>query len=79
MDFVSVPVVSGFTSAAALIIGCAQIKNLLGLSYKAETFLDIWKEVAKNIKSVRTGDAVLSVICCIILLAMRVSHLLLDL
>ncbi|XP_077294159.1 sodium-independent sulfate anion transporter-like [Arctopsyche grandis] len=71
VDFVSVPVVSGFTSAAALIIGCSQIKGLLGLSYKAETFIDIWKQVYKNASNIKTGDTVLSVICCIILLSMR--------
>ena len=31
IDFISVPVTAGFTSAAALTIACGQVKSLLGL------------------------------------------------
>ena len=40
ITFISKPVISGFTSAAAITIACSQLKSLFGLSYKAEGFID---------------------------------------
>ncbi len=43
MNFLSVPVISGFTSAAALTIGASQVKDLLGLEVpkgQGSSFLD---------------------------------------
>lgn len=75
MDFVSVPVVSGFTSAAAIIIASAQVKNLLGLKFNAEGFVEIWSNIYKQIGYTQKWDALLSFCCCVILLAMRVRYL----
>lgn len=49
VNFLSHPVISGFTSAAALIIGMSQLKNLLGLNipqtnYVHETLLNAFKQ-----------------------------------
>lgn len=75
MEFVSVPVVAGFTSAAALIIASAQVKNLLGLSFQAEGFLEVWKNIVEKVPDTKPFDALLSVFCCIILLSLKVSKL----
>ncbi|XP_014476440.1 PREDICTED: sodium-independent sulfate anion transporter-like [Dinoponera quadriceps] len=73
VEFVSVPVVSGFTSAASLIIACSQIKSLLGLSIHGESFVDIWRELASNITDTRIPDLILS--CCCILILLLLKHL----
>ncbi|VEF47641.1 sulfate transporter [Bacillus freudenreichii] len=46
VNFLSHAVISGFTSAAAIIIGLSQIKNLLGLKIEADhVFLIIWEAI----------------------------------
>nr|CAD7440334.1 unnamed protein product [Timema bartmani] len=71
VEFVSVPVVSGFVSAASLIIASSQAKGLLGLKYKAEGFVDTWYQLFQHIHQTRLWDLVLSVSCITILLALR--------
>ncbi|XP_049799026.1 sodium-independent sulfate anion transporter-like [Schistocerca nitens] len=71
VEFVSVPVVTGFTSAAALIIACSQVKGLLGLSIKGHNFADTVVAVFENIGSTRLWDAILSLFCITALLTLR--------
>ncbi|XP_017784961.1 PREDICTED: sodium-independent sulfate anion transporter-like isoform X2 [Nicrophorus vespilloides] len=71
VDFVSTPVVAGFTSAGALTIAAAQIKNMLGLNFKAETFVKIMYNVFYHIKETSLWDAALSIICCCSLIMLR--------
>ncbi|CAL7934968.1 unnamed protein product [Xylocopa violacea] len=71
VDFVSVPVVTGFTSAASLIIACSQIKGLLGLQTHGESFVEIWRELASNINQTRIPDLILSCCCILILLSLK--------
>ncbi|CAH0563574.1 unnamed protein product [Brassicogethes aeneus] len=71
VDFVSTPVVAGFTSAGAITIATAQVKNLLGLKFTAESFIDVWKQVAMHISEVKLYDALLGSSCCVFLLLMR--------
>ncbi|NJN78612.1 MAG: STAS domain-containing protein, partial [Saprospiraceae bacterium] len=50
VNFLSRPIISGFTSAAALIIASSQLKHLLGLKIGATTYLhETLIEVVKNI------------------------------
>lgn len=72
VEFVSVPVVSGFTSAASLIIACSQIKGLLGLKIHAESFVDTWRELYNHVGSTRMPDLILSCCCISILLLLKV-------
>ncbi|MAW94540.1 MULTISPECIES: SulP family inorganic anion transporter [unclassified Leeuwenhoekiella] len=44
VNFLSRPVISGFTSAAALIIGVSQLKHLLGISISSNKTLPILKQ-----------------------------------
>lgn len=73
MDFISGPVSVGFTSAAAIIIATSQIKDLLGLSYSASQFLDVWDQLACHIRETRKWDAILGISCMTILLLLRVG------
>lgn len=75
VDFVSTPVVAGFTSAGALTIASSQVKSLFGLKFQAENFFDIWSKVFKHIKDIKLWDTVLGLGCCVILLLMRVCIL----
>ncbi|XP_050298009.1 sodium-independent sulfate anion transporter-like [Anthonomus grandis grandis] len=71
IDFVSTPVVSAFTSAGAITIASSQIKNLFGLKYNAENFIQVWKNFFMHISEVQLWDTALGFGCIIVLLAMR--------
>ncbi|XP_028157290.1 sodium-independent sulfate anion transporter-like [Ostrinia furnacalis] len=71
VEFVSLPVVSGFTSAAAVTIASSQLKGLLGLKFPSESFIDTWAAVFKNIGQCRLPDTLLSLACCIVLFGMK--------
>lgn len=73
MDFISLPVVSGFTSAAALTIASAQVKGLLGLRFSADTFMSTWANFFKHVKKTRLADSMLSLGCCVALTGMKVD------
>lgn len=73
VDFVSGPVSSGFTSAVSLIIVTSQIKDVLGITAKGTTFLEIWQSIFKDIHNIRAWDTVLGLTCIAVLLIMRVS------
>ncbi|KAG4075951.1 hypothetical protein HA402_003777 [Bradysia odoriphaga] len=72
VDFVSGPVASGFTSAVALIIVTSQVKDILGISAKGATFLDIWKSILQDIHNIRAWDTVLGAVCIAVLLSMKI-------
>ncbi|XP_068631791.1 sodium-independent sulfate anion transporter-like [Battus philenor] len=71
VDFVSLPVVSGFTSAAAITIASSQIKNLLGLKFDAEGFTATWGGVFRHITDTRMQDTLLGLACCVVLMGMK--------
>lgn len=72
IDFVSGPVSSGFTSAAALIIVTSQVKDLLGINSSGNTFVETWRSVFHDIHNIKFWDTVLGVTCIVILLLLRV-------
>lgn len=76
IDFISVPVIAGFTSAAAITIASGQVKSLLGLEIDHKSHLhlgivDGWIDVFTYIETTRWQDALLGLICSIILLSLR--------
>lgn len=71
VEFFSVPVISGFTTAAALSIASSQLKSLLGISGSANQFLDAWKAFFKNIKETSLWDSVLGFVSVIVLFGFR--------
>ncbi|XP_071444272.1 sodium-independent sulfate anion transporter-like [Hetaerina americana] len=71
VDFISEPVVSGFTAATSIVIAEAQMKGLLGIKYKSIGFVDnVWK-LLTQIKDTRPGDAILGISSMIFLLSFR--------
>ncbi|KAG8266452.1 hypothetical protein J6590_071768 [Homalodisca vitripennis] len=71
VDFVSVPVISGFTSAASITIASTQLKGLFGLKFSSEAFLDTWEAFLSHISETRLWDLVLGGISITVLLALR--------
>ncbi|CAG7835167.1 unnamed protein product [Allacma fusca] len=71
VNFISTPVMSGFTSAAAITICSTQIKSLLGLTFPAEGFLDVFKGTVEHISDMKTNDALLSIVCIGVLLFLQ--------
>ncbi|KAM7067108.1 sodium-independent sulfate anion transporter isoform 1-T1 [Molossus nigricans] len=71
LDFISCPVIKGFTSAAAVTIGFGQVKNLLGLQHAPrQLFLQVY-HVFRDIGNTRVGDAVLGLVCMLLLLLLK--------
>ncbi|XP_043283268.1 sodium-independent sulfate anion transporter-like isoform X2 [Venturia canescens] len=71
VDFISMPVICGFTNAAALIIASSQIGTLLGIKGRSETFIDAIIKLFHNIKNVALWDSVLGVFCMVILVIFK--------
>jgi len=76
IDFISVPVIAGFTSAAAITIASGQVKSLLGLEIEHKSHLhlgivDGWIDVFSYIGTTKWEDAVLGLVCSVILLSLR--------
>ncbi|XP_059477481.1 sodium-independent sulfate anion transporter-like [Neocloeon triangulifer] len=71
LDFISVPVSIGFTSATSVIIIVSQLKGLLGLKFTSSSFLDNVAQVLRNLPNLRLGDTLLGLFCIIALLLLR--------
>ncbi|KAK6643064.1 hypothetical protein RUM43_004567 [Polyplax serrata] len=71
IDFISVPVTVGFTSATSVIIATSQIKGLLGLKFKSSGFIDTLKNIGYHIEDIKLNDTILGVSCILILLFLR--------
>lgn len=73
INFISQPVISGFTSAAAINIASSQLKPLFGLTLKTRGLIDTWMKVFSNIKDFRWQDLTLGLVCIVLLLILKVS------
>ncbi|XP_034650850.1 sodium-independent sulfate anion transporter [Drosophila subobscura] len=69
--FISIPVITGFTMAAATTIGSAQINNIVGLSSQSKDLLPSWKNFFTHLPSIRKWDALLGVSSLVFLLLMK--------
>ncbi|XP_034543339.1 sodium-independent sulfate anion transporter [Notolabrus celidotus] len=68
LDFISYPVIKGFTCAAAITIGFGQIKNILGLKGIPQEFFQQVYYTFHKIPEARTGDVVLGLLCLALLI-----------
>ncbi|XP_065075956.1 sodium-independent sulfate anion transporter-like [Ochlerotatus camptorhynchus] len=61
VQFISMPVITGFITAAALTIMSSQMKSLMGISSagRSSGFLDSWTNVVENAGQTRLWDAML--------------------
>ncbi|XP_018905688.2 sodium-independent sulfate anion transporter [Bemisia tabaci] len=71
VEFVSVPVVSGFSSATAVFMTSSQVKTIFGISYKSGSFLETWRRFFKHLPEYRKWDLTLGISCIIVLLFLR--------
>lgn len=74
IDFISIPVTVGFTSATSVIIAVSQLKGLLGLKFESSNFLDCLLKVYRNIGQFKPNDTLLGVSSIVILLLLRVNN-----
>ena len=75
MRYLSVPVVSGFTSAAAITIGFGQLKHLLGIKIKStEYFIPEVIETFKNVGNTNVWDVVMGLTCLFLLILLRFAN-----
>ncbi|XP_076841187.1 sodium-independent sulfate anion transporter [Brachyhypopomus gauderio] len=72
LDFISYPVVKGFTCAAAVTIGFGQVKNILGLkNIPRQFFLQVYYTYHR-LPQARVGDVLLGLFCLLFLVTMTV-------
>ncbi len=72
VNFLSTPVISGFTSAAALIIGTSQIKHILGISVPRSTFIyETLFNISKNIGETNFSTLTLGLLSIFVLIALK--------
>ncbi|XP_075147654.1 sodium-independent sulfate anion transporter [Haematobia irritans] len=69
--FISIPVTTGFTTAAAMTIASGQINNLFGIKSSSNEFLESWETFFGHITETKRNDAILGVATLIVLLLMR--------
>ncbi|XP_077427233.1 sodium-independent sulfate anion transporter [Vanacampus margaritifer] len=67
LDFISFPVIKGFTCAAAITIGFGQVKNILGLQGIPHEFFPQLYYTFYKIPEARIGDVVLGLLCVVLL------------
>ncbi|NXU52555.1 S2611 protein, partial [Turnix velox] len=71
LDFISCPVIKGFTSAASITISFNQVKNILGLQgIPRQFFLQLY-ETLRRIGETRAGDAILGLACLAVLAGLQ--------
>ncbi|KAL7303389.1 hypothetical protein TKK_0004574 [Trichogramma kaykai] len=71
VDFISMPVIAGFTNAAAIIIGSSQIGTLLGIQGRAESFVDAMRKLVERFDEIQLGDTLLGVFSMILLVGLK--------
>ncbi|XP_064603383.1 sodium-independent sulfate anion transporter-like isoform X2 [Liolophura sinensis] len=71
VNFISFPVINGFTSAAAIIIAVGQIKDILGLSHIPREFLHQVYETALKIPETNVWDLCMGLVCLVILIFLK--------
>ena len=72
VNFLSKPVISGFTSAAALIIGFNQFRNLFGVDFiRSNQIQEVAIDIFKNIKELDIPTTLIGISAAIIIIVLR--------
>lgn len=71
IQFISMPVTIGFSTAAAITIGSGQVNNLFGIKNSSNAFLPSWENFFTKLPHARLNDSLLGVGTLIFLLCMR--------
>ncbi|XP_071555391.1 sodium-independent sulfate anion transporter isoform X1 [Temnothorax nylanderi] len=71
VDFISMPVICGFSNAAAIIIATSQLGTLLGIKGRSDSFIDAISNVVNHIKETQLWDTVLGVCSMVVLVLLK--------
>lgn len=71
VNFLSHPVIAGFTSSAAIIIGFSQFKHLLGVKISGEKFSEIFMQLLKEAGNIHIPTLIIGVVSVILLLLVK--------
>ncbi|OSY86952.1 sulfate transporter [Tenacibaculum holothuriorum] len=72
VNFLSKPVITGFTSAVALTIGLNQFRNLLGVEFiQSDQIHIVLNDIFENISLLNPSTTIIGVVSCIIIIALR--------
>lgn len=71
VNFLSHPVIAGFTSSAAIIIGFSQFKHLLGVKISGEKFSEIFMQLIKEAGNIHLPTLIIGVASVILLLLVK--------
>ncbi|HMP30776.1 MAG TPA: SulP family inorganic anion transporter, partial [Saprospiraceae bacterium] len=74
VNFLSHPVIAGFTSAAALIIGFSQFKHLLGIKVNGEKFVDIISQIFQQLSNIHLLSFSIGIVAIILLVLVKKIH-----
>ncbi|XP_074647280.1 sodium-independent sulfate anion transporter-like isoform X2 [Tubulanus polymorphus] len=72
--YISHPVISSFTSAAAITIAVGQLKNLLGLKNIPREFIEMVEKLIEHITETNLYDMAMGMVCVVLLLIMKKSR-----
>lgn len=72
LDFISLPVITGFTSAAALIIASSQLLPILGIQGKGGGFLTAIYSAFLGMDEIRFSDLTLGLVTIVLLILLKV-------
>jgi len=67
------PVICGFSNAAAIIIATSQLGTLLGIKGRSDSFIDAISKVIEHINESKLWDTLLGVCSMVILILLKVS------
>lgn len=73
VNFISVPVCSGFTSAAAILIIMSQVKDLIGINASGGNLFKMCWTMWKNIRMVSPGDTAMGLACIASVMLLKVG------
>ena len=71
MRYISAPVVSGFTSAAAFTIGLGQLKHIFGVKTTSSSFFPALFETFKQLNNLNPWDLVMGLTCIVVLMLLK--------
>ncbi|EZA56466.1 Sodium-independent sulfate anion transporter [Ooceraea biroi] len=71
VDFISLPVIGGFSNAAAIIITTSQVGTLLGIKGRSDSFIDSVVKVVEHLNETKLWDTVLGVCTMVVLILLK--------
>jgi sodium-independent sulfate anion transporter 11 len=73
VDFISFPVISSFSSAAAITIAASQLKGFFGMHYSSSRFPDTMFKVFKNFTKINIWDTMMGITCLLFLIPIQLA------